>query len=180
MTRCFIGIPLPEQVKRALIKAQAGFKHVDARMKLVKKPNLHVTLRFLGDVDNLDKVDESLRGVVFSSFKASLKDLSFFPKKGYIRVIHSPVSVGKQAVVDLYNKITSELSLEPEKRFTPHATLARVKFVKSTNALARACYDVRFEELFTVDSFNLYESNLTRQGPVYEVINTYFPKDLKK
>lgn len=178
--RCFIGIPLPERVRRTLVKAQDGFRHVDARMKLVKEPNLHITLHFLGSVDNVEKIDESLREVNFKSFKASLKDLSFFPKKSYIRVIHSPVNTGRQEVIELYDKVTEALSLDPEDRFTPHATLARVKFVKSTNALARACYDVRFEDSFTVDSFNLYDSDLTPKGPVYEVLSTYTPKDLKK
>ncbi|MBD3312415.1 RNA 2',3'-cyclic phosphodiesterase [archaeon] len=178
--RCFIGIPLPGRVRKALVKAQDGFRHVDARMRLVKEPNLHITLHFLGGVDNVDKVDESLREVSFSSFKASLKNLSFFPKKSYIRVIHSPVKNGRQQVIELYDKVAEALSLDPEDRFTPHATLARVKFVKSTNALARACYDVRFEESFTVKSFNLYNSDLTPKGPVYEVISTYTPKDLKK
>jgi 2'-5' RNA ligase len=48
-----------------------------------------------------------------------------------------------------------------------------VKFVKSTNSLARACYDEGFEADFKVDSFNLYSSSLGRDGPSYEVLKVF-------
>jgi len=54
--RCFIGIPLPENVKKELVKAQDCFRRVDARMTLVKPDNLHITLHFLGSVDDTNKL----------------------------------------------------------------------------------------------------------------------------
>lgn len=171
--RCFIGVPLPENVRKTLVKAQDGFRNVDARMNLVNEPNLHITLCFLSEVENVEKINELLGTVKFVSFRASLKNLSFFPPHGYIRVIHTPVDKGSGQVISLYNQIINALSVNPEEVFTPHATLARVKFVKSTNALARACNDVVFEEEFTVDSFNLYTSKLTPNGPIYTVLKSY-------
>ena len=171
--RCFIGVPLPENVKVRLLKAQQCFRGVDARMSLTAKDNFHVTLNFLDDVDNIPKIDESLKQIEFKPFKASLKDISFFPKREYIRVIHSPVNQGKQNLIELYNKIVEALVLKPDDRFSPHATLARVNFVKSTNTLSRACFNERFEEEFNVDSFNLYSSKLTPQGSFYKVLHSY-------
>ncbi|MFA5406089.1 MAG: RNA 2',3'-cyclic phosphodiesterase [Candidatus Nanoarchaeia archaeon] len=171
--RCFIGIPLPEDVRRELVKAQACFNKVDARMSIVSLDNLHITLEFLGNVDDVNKIAESLVNVKFKPFKASLKNLSFFPKQDYIKVVHSPVVKGKSELISLYELIISSLSLERDERFSPHATLARVNFVKSTNALSRACFDVKFEKEFLVDSFNLYTSKLTPNGPVYTIIRSF-------
>jgi 2'-5' RNA ligase len=171
--RCFIGVPLPENVRLALVRAQDCFRGVDARMSVVNKENLHITLHFLGNVENIPKIDEVLREVKFTPFKASVKDISFFPKRGYIRVIHSPVKKGSQELVVLQQKILEALGESSDKISTPHATLARVKFVKSTNALSRACYDAKFEEEFDVNSFNLYSSKLTPKGSIYTVLHSY-------
>jgi len=171
--RYFIGVPLPENVKARLLKAQQCFRSVDARMSLVTKDNFHVTLNFIGDIDNVAKIDESLKQIDFKPFKASLKDISFFPKREYIRVIHSPVNQGRQNLIELYNKIVEVLGLKSDERFSPHVTMARVKFVRSTNALSRACFNERFEEEFNVDSFNLYSSKLTPQGSFYSILHSY-------
>jgi len=114
-----------------------------------------------------------LSNIKFKPFKASLKDLSFFPKRDYIRVIHSPVAQGRADVMALYNNIVEALSVEKDDKFTPHATLARVNFVKSTNTLARACFSAKFEQDFNVDCFNLYSSKLTPKGPVYTIIRSF-------
>jgi len=171
--RCFIGIPLPKNVIDRLVKAEACFSKVDARMSIVRGPNMHVTLVFLDEIKDTAKIIESLGKVKFKPFKASVKDLSFFPKSGYIRVIHSPVNVGSKDVCSLYDSIISALGVEHEERFSPHVTLSRVKFVKSTNELSRACFGVHFEEEFLVSSFNLYKSELTPGGSVYEVISSF-------
>ena len=76
--RCFIGIPLPEKTKEPLVKAQECFKKVDSRMTLVKPENMHVTLCFLGNIEDTDKVIESLSELKMASFKATIKGLSFF------------------------------------------------------------------------------------------------------
>ena len=171
--RCFIGVPLPENVRKTLVKAEDGFRNVDARMTLVEEQNLHVTLAFLDEVENVDKITELLGNVKFASFRASLKNLSFFPPHDYIRVIHAPVDKGRGQFISLYNQIIQALAINPEEGFTPHVTLARVKFVKSTNMLSRACYDIKFEEEFNVDSFNLYTSKLTPNGPVYTILKSF-------
>lgn len=171
--RCFIGIPLPKNVVDRLVKAEACFSKVDARMSIVRGSNMHVTLVFLDEVSDVSKITDSLSKVKFKPFKASVKDLSFFPKSGYIRVIHSPVNVGSKEVCSLYDSIIGALGIPCEERFSPHVTLSRVKFVKSTNELSRACFGVRFEEEFFVSSFNLYKSELTPDGSVYEVIASF-------
>lgn len=171
--RCFIGVPLPDVVKGKLAKASECFSGVDARMNVIEEHNLHVTLLFLGDVENVSKVEESLNNVNFKSFKASVKGVGFFPSNGYIRVIHSPVIKGKSDFIDLFNKIVEKTAITPDEEFVPHVTLARVKFVKSTNSLSRACYDIKIDEDFDVDCFNLYTSKLTSKGSVYTVLKSF-------
>jgi len=171
--RCFIGIPLPNNVVSGLVKAEECFKKVDARMSIVRGANMHVTLVFLDEINDTAKIIESLSKVKFKQFKASVKDLSFFPKSGYIRVVHSPVNVGAKDVIALYDSIVGALGVAREEHFNPHVTLSRVKFVKSTNELSRACFGVKFEEEFVVSSFNLYKSELTHGGSVYEVIASF-------
>jgi len=171
--RCFIGVPLPSEVSQRLIKAQDCFKKVDARMSLVKEDNLHVSLYFLGDVDNVDKIKDSLKDVEFKPFLASVKNISFFPKKGYIKVIHSPINKGVDSFSLLHKKVCESLNLSFDGHFNPHVTLARVKFVTSTNVLRRACFNERFEQDFEVSSFNLYQSKLSPKGPEYKVLGSY-------
>jgi len=170
--RCFIGVPLPGKVKKALADIQAELGKEDARMIFVKPENMHITLLFLGNVSDTSKIIESLSEVKFKKFNASVSGVSYFPKHDYIRVIHSPILSGKEELIAIYKKITAALQLNAEK-YIPHITLARVKFVKSTNSLARACNSIQLNLSFLVNSINLYSSKLTSQGPVYKIIKSF-------
>ncbi len=173
LMRYFIGIPLPLELSNKLLEAQQVFRKVDARMTLTKKNQFHITLHFLGDIDDVTKIKELLKEVKFNPFNVTIKNLSFFPKKGYIRVINSPVVNGSKNVKLIHQQIINLLSLDKDESFTPHVTLARVKFVKSTNALARVCNNIKFEASFKVNNFILYSSKLTPNGPIYKVVETY-------
>ena len=64
--------------------------------------------------------------------------------------------------------------LAMEKRFLGHITLGRVKFVKDKKQFIEKLKSIKIEEKeLKVDSFKLYKSTLTSQGPIYEVIEEY-------
>ena len=172
--RCFIGIPLSDKVRQRLVKAQKAFSNI-GRTNLVKPEHMHISLKFLGDVEP-KMISKKLSSISFNSFSVSVKDISFFPKPDYIRVIHSPVDQGLTELTDLYKKIISSLNLRPD-RFNPHVTLARVKFVKKASDIVSVCLTEKFELDFPVNLFNLYSSVLTPQGPIYEVVKSFSSKD---
>ena len=96
--------------------------------------DFHCTLKFLGDVkeNKIDKIKGLLRNIKFESFKISLSGVGAFPNENYIRVIWIGLEP-REIIIDLQKNIDNELSklkFQKDKRFEPHLTLTRVKFIK--------------------------------------------------
>ncbi len=170
--RLFLGAPLPVDIRKLLVSLYELFNSVPCKLKFVPFENLHITLRFLGEQSSAKEIINSLSGIDFNSFNASIENFSVFPGPKFIRIIHSPVTLGSGGFIELYKKITSSLNLKPE-RFTPHATIARVKGECSPINILSITHNITFKEEFTASSFNLYKSTLTPKGPVYEVLKEF-------
>ncbi|RLG17327.1 RNA 2',3'-cyclic phosphodiesterase [Nanoarchaeota archaeon] len=159
--RCFLAIELPEHVKDQIEEFK---KWVRGRVKFVEKKNLHLTLRFLGDVDP-NQVMKALEDVEFKPFTAKLEGIGFFPNERFIRVIWIGVGKGSEEIEKLHEEI--ERRLGRDERFVPHVTIARAK--GRVEVLKREFSSDEFE----VSSFSLFRSTLTPKGPIYEVIASF-------
>jgi RNA 2',3'-cyclic 3'-phosphodiesterase len=168
LMRLFTAIDLPEHVKKQVENVCDGLREV----RWVKPHQLHLTLRFIGEVDKsqFDKIKDALGQVNFGSLELRLQGVGQFPPKKTPRILWVGVSK-PDALVQLakrVEKIIVELGYPPEeKAFSPHITLARLKFPPSglENFYAKNAYFR--SDPFTVSQFVLYSSSLQPGGSVY-------------
>jgi RNA 2',3'-cyclic 3'-phosphodiesterase len=169
MLRLFVGIEFPPELKlrlSPLCTGVAGAKWVDAG-------NLHLTLRFIGEIDEgrAADVDETLARVKARPFILQLAGVGVFggnrPHALWIGVERDP------ALLQLHSKIELALirvGLEPDgRRFAPHVTLARLRdpVLDQLGQFLAAHAQFRADPL-PVEQFSLIASFPTKAGSVYE------------
>lgn len=176
--RCFLAIELTEELKEDIEKLQKNFK-IEG-IKLVEKENLHITVKFLGDVD--EKTLEKIKNLDLSihPIKTPIKELGVFPNENYIKIIW----VGAPKLTNILKEIDEkilELGFKKERRYIPHITIGRVKFIKNKKDLKEKIEKyktVKFGNL-EVKNIVLISSQLTEKGAIYTTIKKYVQiKDL--
>jgi RNA 2',3'-cyclic 3'-phosphodiesterase len=180
MVRSFIAIEIPKDVRDGIVGLQANLKSsAGSSVRWVANDNLHLTLIFLGEVEEnfLNKVKEQLVSVVktVKPFKANLNGLGAFPSQRSPRVIWIGFDKGKDESVDLQasaEKALVTIGYKPEERkFHPHLTIGRVKgVVKEPAKIFETSYASR---IFPVKSIVLFKSTLRPQGPIYEKLQEF-------
>ncbi len=159
------------------------FKDTKIKIKFVEKRNLHISLKFLGDLNSfeiqntisaLQKISPS-----FSPFTFRLaKKIDVFPGTGNPRVIWVGLEKGNREIERIYQAIELELRKETfyrsDKKFTPHITLGRIKFPKFSNLLIKHLDQIQVSTLSQkIHSIELMESHLAAEGPTYTVIRNF-------
>lgn len=177
--RAFIGIELPDKLKDMIGKKLSYFKKGFKGFRWVDDRNLHITLKFLGEVsqEKSELIIKKLEGIEFSPFRVSLSDFGFFPNIRYPRVFYIGIRDEEKNILKLYKKIETilkKIGFEKEKKtLIPHITLAR-KRKKEDVFIDRGILDeVSFVESIDIDSFVLFESILGREGAVYRKIKVF-------
>lgn len=173
--RLFIAVEAPEDIHNYFFQLQNQISNDIAKMALTK--SFHLTLKFLGEVDEpkKDSVIELLRKVKFEHFTAELSDMGVFPNEDYIRILWVGLEP-KGKIIKLQQKIDDPLvNLFPkDKRFHPHITLGRIRFVKDKKGFIELLKSIKIDKKsFEVNSFKLVKSTLTPEGPFYEVLAEY-------
>ena len=169
--RCFIGIDLPIEV---IIEIQRIQKKLEPNFigRLTSSENLHLTLKFLGEIeeDVINDVKKRLSSITHPAFELTLKDVGVFSQK-FIKIIWVKVSdVPLQSLVDNCLKNIFKL----ENRFMGHITIARVRNLADKKSFLQLINATRVsEESFMVKDFYLKESILTPDGPIYKDIVRY-------
>ncbi|MDE1148925.1 MAG: RNA 2',3'-cyclic phosphodiesterase [Azospirillaceae bacterium] len=177
MIRLFVGLEMPEGVRDALARLSGGLPGA----RWVAPENHHLTLRFIGEVDEgvAQDVDEALDLVVAPAFTLALDGLGQFGAGDKARAVWAGVRP-EPALDHLRAKVESAvvragLAAEPRK-FTPHVTLAWLSGRETpASRLGRFLEDYGLFQAgpFPVDRFVLYESVLGRQGSTYHALRHY-------
>jgi 2'-5' RNA ligase len=175
MPRLFIAVDLPDTIKENLRSMSFGIPGA----KWIGPDQLHLTVRFIGEVDGALFLDVKtiLEEIRLASFSLQLKGVGFFPPRGVPRVLW--VGLEKNDPLQrLRKKIDSSLlrvKVEPEgRKFSPHITLARLKnspVQKITNFLSGN--GLFSQEPFQVEDFKLYSSILSPKGAFHRVERIY-------
>ena len=179
MLRAFIGIDIDEAVRQKLVTVQEQLGATGAQLKLVEPPNIHVTMKFLGDVseERVGAITEALRRAAtgMKQFDIRVRGIGVFPDLRYIRVVWVGVAEGRDELIDLQREIDRELQplgFRPERDFVPHLTIARVRAVKNKERLAAFVREMGDAEVGVTraQAVELKQSTLTSKGPIYSTL----------
>jgi len=177
--RTFIALDLPREAMKYVEELQKQIEKKNLFTgKFTETENLHLTLKFLGEIEEekVEEVKKRLREVKMQSFEARLGEIGIFSSKysSYVRVIW--IKLDGKGIFGLQKEIDERLKeiFQPEKRFMSHITLARVKHVKNKKELIDYIKNLKTKDIkFKVDKFFLKKSTLQEQGPVYEDLEEY-------
>lgn len=177
MIRAFVCIELSDILRGEIASQLDSLRRIGAGVKWVQPGNLHITLKFLGDIPQ-DTVGSVVQAVQLSvsnlkPFFVGFSGIGAFPSMKKPSVFWIGVTKGLEELSVLASSIDAQLSIEGfarEKRnFTPHLTIGRVKSPEDTDELNTALsrmQQVYFGEM-KVDTITVMESKLYRSGPVY-------------
>jgi len=174
MMRLFVGLALPQPLKDRLAPLMTGLPGA----RWVPPENLHLTLRFIGEVDEREAatLDEALSGVQRAPFGLQVSGCGIFaqrrgPEAVWVGVASTPPLVDLQAAIERA-AVRSGLAPE-EKRFRPHITLARLKDSPQPRLQAFVAGHNLFRETVTIEEFTLFSSKLGSGDPIYLEEATY-------
>ncbi len=175
--RTFIAFKLPKNIISSIRKIQEDIKSYAFKVRWVNLENIHLTLKFLGNINytDIEKVSESIINTVNGHAPISLgvKGAGVFPGIKRPRVIWVGLTGEIEKLTGIQNDIEEnleELGFPREKRpFRGHLTLGRIKGkINPKKLLAAMKKFERFEsELFIADKIFLFKSDLKSTGSVY-------------
>ena len=177
--RTFIAINIPDDVRAAIGEFQRILREHRADVKWVRPESIHITLKFLGDVETprikeiARSIDETVKDV--EPFTVSVQGVGTFPNDRRPRVLWVGVKTGADILSDVAARIDGALSglgFEKEKRrYSAHLTLGRVRSTRGIEAVIQAMRAVGFEiQPFDVAEIDVMKSVLQRTGAVYSVL----------
>lgn len=172
MVRTFVAIDLPEDIRERARESQEVLRQSSGRLAIVDPANLHLTVKFLGEIDPalVDPVVEALRAVRADPFSLTVGHAVCNPPRRP-RVIWCDVADAGEsaALARQVDDLLAPLGFPRETRpFRPHVTLARVKEFHPSQC--REAERMPREPLGTcrVERIKLKKSTLTPSGPIYE------------
>jgi 2'-5' RNA ligase len=185
MIRAFIAIDIPEDVRAAIAEAQARLKraHLGVKVSWAKIGNVHLTLQFLGYVEEpvVPKISEALTVVAgqHEPFDLPVRGAGAFPDARRPRVLWAGCSDEQGRLKTLARAVQVEMQqfgFEPEHReFSAHLTLGRIKIPKPDDALTRALDSIKNQDFGTmrVEAIHLFESQLHPEGSIYSKLSSH-------
>lgn len=176
--RLFAAIRPPVPVIDALLDLETGI----AGARWQDEDQLHLTLRFFGEVDARQAEDlvEALAGVRTPPFALALRGVGHFETRGKTHTLWAGLAPS-EALVALQRRVESAarragLPADPRK-FSPHITLARLNRACGPVLPFLAAHGALTGEPWAVEAFDLLESTLTPAGAEYQTVRRYRLRD---
>lgn len=176
MIRTFIAIDLSSEIRERI----KGIHHQFANyaLRLVDPELTHITIKFLGDVseEKISPITDALSGVHCSPFDIDIAGIGVFPNMDYIRVIWVSAKGDFRELHQGVEEALKPLGFPPDTRkFTAHATLARVKRIPKDQKTSLASKIAQLSDAklgrMKVDCIRFKKSTLTPNGPIYETLH---------
>jgi 2'-5' RNA ligase len=174
MHRLFVAIRPPAAIRALLLSVMGGIS--GARWQ--SDDQLHLTLRFLGEVDRHRAGDvlAALGSIHQARFEIALNGLGTFERRGTIDTLWAGVTP-HEPLKALHKKIDAALlrvGIGPDERaYHPHVTIARFNRTSGPVAAMLEAWGGLSSQPFAVDAFALFESDLTQEAAVYSVAERY-------
>ena len=182
--RTFVAIPLDPAIARAAAGLMRRLRQPGDGVKWVPADNLHLTLKFLGEVENTEVpgVCEVLREVCakLPRFDLHFHGVGGFPELQRARVLFAGVEDSSETLSQLVPRLEqryADLGYKPEPRdYTPHLTLGRIgrRSRRADEAVIQRMLAEQQTELgqMTVATVQVFASFLDKGGPTYQVMDT--------
>ena len=178
MLRLFTCVKIPDELREKIVAFQNEMTKLPIKAKFVEKENLHLTVTFLGDM-NEDKVEYlksqlDLSVADVKKFNLKLEGLKIIPNENYIRVLG--IQVVSEEMPLLIKKVAKYIGGDHYEN--TKLTLCRVKIIIDKRRMKEFIEKNRNVKIgeFEVQNVTLMRSTLTRQGPIYEPIHESFLK----
>ena len=183
MLRLFIAVELSSEVRGKLSAAQEKLKTSGARVRWVRPHQIHITLKFLGNVDEtrvggiIETVSSALQSC--EPFTVTVAGAGTFPPGRRARVVWAGINKGDDKLIELQRMVEEaceKLGFNAEKRvFRPHFTLGRIKSGTGLSRLLQQMERYRTREFgrLKVENVSLIQSKLTPEGPNYTTLESF-------
>lgn len=177
--RVFLALNLSGEEKEILKQDQDAVKQKlgSIKVKWEEPAKFHLTLRFLGDIqeEKINPLFETLDRLKFDFEELVYEtgSIGFFPNSKYPNVVFgglNEISGSTNQLVELIDRIILNFGVKPDKRFIPHITLGRFSRDKRVRINEEIKHTL-IKQVITFDSFYIMKSTLTPKGSVYETIN---------
>ncbi|OQX85287.1 MAG: 2'-5' RNA ligase [Candidatus Latescibacteria bacterium 4484_7] len=178
--RLFFAVPLSDEVRMMVAEAIDRFPISNPPWRWIPTDNLHITLKFLGDVEEgmLPSLKEIADNVAEDTrpFDIAFGRFGGFPSLSNPRVVFFAIEEGVGHLSNLADALENELAVlgfRREKRpFRAHVTLARIKrpLDNEVRAMLKSVESLSPGAVQHVDGFVLFQSYLQRRGAIYEEI----------
>ena len=183
LERCFVAIEFSDEVIKEIARVQELLSKIKFTGKLTELENLHLTLKFLGEIDDdkIKLVKERLGKIEFEKMKLKLGKIGTFSIRGKPKIVWIKIE-GKE-IHDLQKKIDEKLAdlFAPEERFMSHLTIARIKNVKDRKLFLGVLEKIRVPKIeYEIDRFYLMKSELKPEGAEYGFLGSFCLDDLAK
>ncbi len=175
LLRVFIAVDIvDENIKKNIELIQKELLKGGVDIKPVELENLHITLRFIGEVPQpvVNEIMNKLKTVTYQKFKIKVRGLGAFPNNSNPRVIWAGITEGSKELSELHEiieKLVGKYGIKDDKEFTPHLTIARVRSQRNKQhiiTILEKYRDLEFGEQ-SVECIKLKKSVLTPRGPIY-------------
>jgi 2'-5' RNA ligase len=180
--RTFIALDLGPAIRERLVSLQENFESQASGVKWVEPENLHVTLLFLGEVDNREipavcrAVDEVAQ--TLPPFVLSVEGVGCFPNPRRPRVLWVGIGAGAELVTALHDLLEPPLLdlgcyRREQRKYTPHVTLGRIKSEAAPVGFAQALakHETWKAGQTPIPDVRVMSSELSPRGPEYTVLS---------
>jgi 2'-5' RNA ligase len=179
--RLFVALAISDEIRASVAGLIRDLRGLDAGANWVRPEQLHVTLKFIGEIsaEQLPRIGEALETVKSdTSANLEFRGLRFFPNARRPAVIWAGIRASENVagLADEINRRLEPLGIAREpKSFVPHLTIARLKQTRMNLALAEEIKksESRAFAAFSTGKFHLIESKLNSSGTEYIPVRSF-------
>lgn len=175
--RAFICLEASEEAIMEVARIQEMLDNARFHGKKTELENLHLTLKFLGEIpeEKINKIKERLREIKFAKFSAKFVEPGIFSFRGSPKIVW--IKIGGKGVFDLQRQIDETMIAEgfkKEERFMSHMTVARIKYVTDKSNFVSYIKKLAIKKIeWEIKSFFLKKSELKTYGPIYTTLEEF-------
>ena len=178
--RLFIAIEIPDEIKTELMEVQHRLRNSGVEASWPRPEGIHLTIKFLGEVseEKITEILKTLRHTVEGAvpFRLEVGGVGAFPGPKNARVAWIGLSGETEDLARLQVIVENAMArigiAREERKFTPHLTLGRIKYIRSRDRWLKAMEEIKDIKLpgFDVVSISLMKSELKPSGAVYSEV----------